>query len=418
MKTNFDNNWIRLPANEMASSLVDMRRHLHRHPELAFQEVETAAYVAAKLKEWGYEVQTGIAGTGVVGVLHGQKERADYPWRVVALRADMDALPVQEQNSCDYASENEGVMHACGHDVHMAVALGVAKLFATRQQDFRGTLKMIFQPAEEGPGGAQGMIEAGVLQNPKVEYVLGGHVWPGVPVGSIAVQPGPMMAAADKWELTIQGRGGHGAEPHLCIDPIAIGAQVVTALQQVVSRINNPLEPAVLSVGMFQGGTRDNIIADTVYLAGTLRTFSPENRVRLKAAIGGVIGGICASFDATYQLQFSTGYPTTLNDERMTAALVASAEYILGADRVQTKMNPGMPAEDFSYFAQQIPAVYMRLGITDETHGVYPLHHNCFDVHEDAMVVGVQVYARAIVDLFQHGTDLASRIEEDYEVRR
>lgn len=390
---------IRALAESIQPQMVEWRRHFHRHPELGFQEKETAAFIAGVLKELGYQVQTGVVETGVVGVLLGRQGHG----RTVALRADMDALPVQEASDGAAVSQNPGVMHACGHDLHMATMLGAAAMLAKLKDKFPGAVKMIFQPAEEGPGGAEPMIEQGVLKNPPVDFILGGHVWPGVPVGSIAVQAGPVMAASDTWYLSIKGRGGHGAQPHLCIDPIAIGAEVVSTLQQIVSRTNNPQDPVVLTVGQFNGGTRHNIIANEVTMSGTLRTFSELNRDRIPPLMEAIIAGICTPFGAEYDLEIQRGYPATVNHERLTELLIASARTVLGEPNVITKLEPAMPAEDFSYFANAVPGVYLRLGISDGVKGIYPLHHNQFDANEEALKTGAMVFVQTALDLILQG---------------
>jgi len=382
-------------AHEYQAQMVTWRRYIHQHPELGFEEHQTAAYIASALTELGLEVTTGVAQTGVVAVLHGNAGSG----KVVALRADLDALPVTELGDTPYKSQNPGVMHACGHDSHMAVVLGAAAVLAKLKDKIPGSVKFIFQPAEEGPGGAEPMIEAGVLQNPSVDYVLGGHAWPDVAVGKIEVQPGPMMAASNSWKMLITGRGGHGAEPHRCIDAIAIAAQVVVSLQQVISRTNDPQEPSVLSVGMFHAGTRANIISETAELSGTIRTFSDANRMRIRKLIDEIAAGICAPYGASYEIEFADSFGATINDDALTAKVIRSAEKVLGEAMVSTKMKPSMAAEDFACYAREVPSCYLRIGINDGTRGIYPLHHNCFDLAEEALATGAMVMVQATVDL-------------------
>ncbi|MCL2548877.1 MAG: M20 family metallopeptidase [Symbiobacteriaceae bacterium] len=382
-------------ALEYQDQMISWRRHLHQHPELGFQETNTAAYLSDLLGELGYQVQTGVAGTGVVGLLHGALGNG----KVVALRADMDALPVQELAEAEYRSRNPGVMHACGHDSHMAFTLGAAAILANLKDKLHGSIKIILQPAEEGPGGAQPMIEEGVLQHPIVDYVLGGHAWPDLAVGKVELQGGPMMAASNSWKMKITGRGGHGAEPHRCSDAIAIAAQIIVTLQQIVSRTNDPQDPAVFTVGMFQAGTRANIIAETAELSGTMRTFNDANRSRIQRLIAEIAEGICKPFGATFELEFADGFGATINDDDLAARVVKSAQKILGEAMVSTRMKPSMAAEDFACFAQQVPSCYLRLGVNDGIRGIYPLHHNRFDIAEEALVTGAMVMAQAAVDL-------------------
>ncbi|MCL2497813.1 MAG: M20 family metallopeptidase [Symbiobacteriaceae bacterium] len=377
--------------------MIRWRRHLHQYPELGFEEVETGRYLAEALTALGYQVTEGIAKTGVVGLLQGEGAAG----KVVAIRADMDALPVTELSEVAYASRHPGKMHACGHDTHMAMVLGAAAVLASLKASLKGSIKIIFQPAEEGPGGAIPMIAAGVLENPAVDYILGGHAWPGIPVGQIALQAGPMMASSTGFNITIRGRGGHGAEPHKCIDAVALGAQVVVALQQIISRTNDPQEPAVVTVGQFNAGTRSNIIAETAELRGTLRTFNTANRDRILDLIQKVASGVCEPYGAVADMgpRRSAGLDVTANDAALTARVLTSAEAILGESNVITKFKPSMGGEDFCYFAHKIPGCYIFIGVTGESQGTYPIHHNRFDIDEEALRYGAMLFAQAAVDL-------------------
>lgn len=378
---------------------VSLRRQIHQNPELGFQEFQTAALVEKTLKQYGWEVRSGVAGTGVVGLLRGSSEGP-----TVAIRADMDALPIQELNDVPYRSQNEGVMHACGHDVHTASLLGTAMVLSRLQSSLKGNVKLIFQPAEEGPGGALPMINEGVLENPKVDVIFGAHVWHDVPAGKIAAQSGPIMAAPDSFVITITGRGGHGAQPHLCIDAIAIAAQVINGLQHIVSRLSNPLDPVVLTIGKMVGGVRGNVIAEKVVMDGTLRTLNQATRTQCKKWIEEQVASVCEFYGAQHEVRFTDAYDITISDDEVTDFLIQSARKILGQEQVLTKLEPSMGAEDFSFFMKDIPGVYFRLGIQDEDK-VHPIHHNRFDVNEEVLRVGMKVFSQAVIDILEGGAE-------------
>ncbi len=384
-------------AHEYYPKVVALRRFIHQNPELGFQEHVTADLVAKTLKEAGWEVQTGVAGTGVVGLLRG-----NLPGPTVALRADMDALPIQEMNDTPYRSQKDGVMHACGHDAHTAVLLGTALMLSDMKSSLKGNVKVLFQPAEEGPGGAIPMIQAGVMQNPKVDIIFGAHVWHDVPVGKIAAMPGASMAAPDTFDITIMGRGGHGAQPHLCIDAIAIAAQIINGLQQIVSRRSNPVDPVVLTIGKFVGGVRGNVIAEKVVMDGTLRTLKESTRTQCKQWIQEHVKAICDLYGAKGTVRFTDAYDVLSSDEQATALLVSSAVKILGVENVWTTMEPSMGGEDFSFFMKEIPGVFFRLGIGDAEH-IYPIHHNRFDINEEALLTGMKVFVQTVLDTMEGG---------------
>jgi len=386
-------------AERYHQEMITWRRQFHQHPELGFQEAETAAYIVAVLTKLGLEVESGIAKTGVVATL-----RSGKPGKTIALRADMDALPVLEQNEVPYRSQNQGVMHACGHDAHMAIVLGAAAVLTELKEQLVGNIKFIFQPAEEGAegtfGGAKPMIEAGVLQNPEVAHVLGAHVWPGLPVGTAAIKEGPVMASSTGWDLTVTGKGGHGAVPHLSIDSIAIASQIVVALQQIVSRTCNPMEPAVFTVGQFNAGTRHNIIAETAELSGTLRTFNRATKERILKLAADIASNIAAPFGATCNFRTKVGgVDPTVNDAQLAAKVIASAHTILGEGKVITKFDSSMGGEDFSYFDQAVPSCYFFIGVSSDKVDPFPIHHGRFDIDEKALYYGALVFAQATVDL-------------------
>ena len=376
--------------------IVEQRRELHRHPELAFEEVQTSAAVQAWLAGLGFELETGIGKTGVIARLRGSK-----PGRTIALRADMDALPIQEANEFAFKSEHAGKMHACGHDAHTAMLLGVASVLAERKGSFAGEVRFVFQPAEEGHGGAKPMIEGGALDG--VDVILGQHMGPHHPTGTIAVSRGAAMAAADFWSLTIHGKGGHGAYPHLSIDTIPIASQVVMALQTIVSRSVDPLASAVVTVGTFRGGFRNNVIAPSVEMTGTVRTLDPLLRKQMPERVERIVRGICEAHGATYTLAYTLNYPPTINHDAPTRFLESIARACVGADNVKI-VEPSMGGEDFAFYLEKIPGVFYWLGCrapgrTETAH----LHSPLFDLDEDSLVHGVHVMASAALAYLENG---------------
>ncbi|HEY7030896.1 MAG TPA: amidohydrolase, partial [Thermomicrobiales bacterium] len=352
---------LRHDVDEILPGVVADRRHLHQNPELGYQEVKTAAFVADRLRALGVEdVRTGIAKTGVTGLIKGTGS-GPGAGKVVLLRADMDALPIQEQNEVDYHSTVPGTMHACGHDAHTAMLLGTTRLLLERRDRFAGTVKVLFQPAEEGGAGARVMIGEGVLDDPRVDAAFGIHVAQEEPVGTVSVRPGPMMAAADRFTIVVKGKGGHGAQPHLCIDPIAVGAQLVTALQTIVSREVDPTEPAVVTVGAFRAGEAANVIPDTAELRGTVRSFNPAVREQLATRIQELVRGVAAAMRAEVEINYAPGYPPTVNDPAMTDFTLGVLAEVVGADNV-LPAPLHMSAEDFSYFLEAVPGCFWFVG--------------------------------------------------------
>lgn len=383
---------IRQAIQSLQEQLVEWRRHLHRFPELGFREHLTAAFVQEKLSAWGIHHQGGIAGTGILATLSGHK-----PGPVFAIRADMDALPIQEENEVPYCSTHDGIMHACGHDGHTAIALGTAYYLSQHPETFCGTIKIIFQPAEEGPGGAEPMIAAGVLKNPDVESIIGLHLWNNLPLGTVGVRSGPLMAAVELFDCTIQGRGGHGAMPQQTVDAVVVGAQVVTALQSIVARNVNPLEAAVVTVGKFQAGSAHNVIADTADLSGTVRYFNPALGDLLPKRIEAVIAGVCQSYGATYQLNYYKLYPPVINDDGITNLIRTAAESVVETPAGITPECQTMGGEDMSYFLQEVPGCYFFLGSANpERDLAYPHHHPRFDFDERALGMGVELFVRCV----------------------
>lgn len=376
---------IRSAANDLSSWLVEVRRHIHANPELSFEEKETAAYVASHLREMGIPFKENVGGYGIVAEI-GQGGKC------IALRGDMDALPILETNEVAYASKNEGVMHACGHDVHTTCMLGAARILKENEQLLTGTVRILFQPAEERiPGGASLMIADGVLKNPDVEFIFGQHVFPDMEVGNVGFKGGKYMASADEIHLKIHGKGGHAALPNKGIDTILVASNVVVALQQMVSRRAKPDMPTVVSIGKFIANGATNIIPDTVHIEGTIRTFDEEWRGELHGHIQKLVNGMCESMGATAELEIRKGYPFLENDESLTAWSKQIAEELLGAEHVHD-LPLRMTAEDFAYFAQEIPACFYRLGTSNTPKNIgAPLHTSRFNVDESALEIGVSL---------------------------
>lgn len=382
----------RTEAEALRKQLVSWRRDFHRHPELALQEHRSAGIVAEELQELGYVVETGIAKTGVVALLEG-----DAPGPVVMVRFDMDALPIPEANETDYVSQNPGVMHGCGHDGHMAIGLGLATLMARHRENLSGTLKLVFQPGEEGGDGAKMMVDEGVLESPRPDVALIGHLWNEKTVGTVNVTSGAVMAAAEKWACTVQGKGGHGALPHQTIDPIVAASHVVTALQTVVSRNVSPLETAVVTVGSFQGGDAFNVIPDRVDLTGTIRTYDPDVREDVLRRVTEVTEHAAAACGATVDLEINHLTPAVVNDPQVVEVVREAAEAVVGSQNVGSGERT-MGSEDAAYFTQQVPGCYFFVGSANPERGLDAPHHNPhFDFDEDALPIAVAVMAKAVV---------------------
>ena len=385
---------VRLEIRSLQPQLVEWRRRLHQQPELGFQEKLTSEFVSQKLQEWGIEHQTGIAQTGIVAIIKGGKIDSG---KVLAIRADMDALPIQELNEVPYKSQHDGVMHACGHDGHTAIALGTAYYLQSNRQNFAGTIKIIFQPAEEGPGGAKPMIEAGVLKNPDVDAIIGLHLWNNLPLGTVGIRAGALMAAVECFKCTILGKGGHGAMPHQTIDSIVVAAQIVNALQTIVSRNVDPIDSAVVTVGELHAGTKVNIIPDTARMSGTIRYFKPDLKGFFKKRIEQIIAGICQSFGASYDLEYWELYPPTINDAGMAEFVRSQAEQVIETPLGVVPECQTMGGEDMSYFLQAVPGCYFFLGSANPAKDLaYPHHHPRFDFDETALPMGVEIFVRCV----------------------
>ena len=381
-----------VPLKSVAEQVVLDRRHLHMHPEVRFQEVETSKFVAERLRAHGLQVQTGIAQTGVVGTLRGGK-----PGKVVLLRADMDALPIQEESDKPYRSTRPGVMHACGHDGHTAILLAVARLLSSRPDPLPGNVVLCFQPAEERPpGGAIKMIEDGVMDNPKVDAVFGLHLT-SQPVGTVGMRPGASQASADTFRAEIRGVGGHAARPHMTVDPVLIAANVVTTLHTIVSREVDPLQSAVITVGTIQAGTVANVIPMTATMSGTVRTLDEAVRQKLAKRIQETIVGIARAMGGDATVDYAFGYPVMVNDPEMTDFVRSVAHEVVGEERTRYNGPPTMPSEDVGRFIDLATGCYFKVGILNEAKGITVANHNPgFDIDEDALPVGVAMLVRIV----------------------
>lgn len=382
-------------AATIAPRLIEIRRHIHSHPELSGQEYKTAAYVAGVLSTCGLQVEELVGKTGVVGELH---TGGNDP-RILAIRADMDALPIQERADLEFASRQVGIMHACGHDVHTTVGLGTAMVLAQLGEAIPGAVRFLFQPAEETAQGASWMIRDGVMDN--VSAVFGLHTYPTILGGSIGVRYGALTAAADDIEVTIMGESGHGARPHEAIDAIWIASQVVTTLQQAISRTQNPLRPVVLTFGQIQGGRAPNVIADHVKLSGTVRSLHPETRENLPNWIEQIVANVCQPYGAKYDINYRRGVPSVINDHFLTQITESAAAEAWGGDRLEILQEPSLGAEDFALYLEHAPGTMFRLGVGYPDRPNYPLHHPKFQVNESAILTGVVTLAYSAYKYWQ-----------------
>jgi len=380
---------IKALAKQYSPSLIDIRHHLHAHPELSYQEFETSQFIQQQLKklEIPFEIK---ATTGVVGLIEGKNPGK----RVVALRADIDALPIKEENDVPYRSQNDGVMHACGHDVHTTCLLGAARILNELRSEWEGTVKLIFQPGEEkNPGGASLLIKEGVLENPKPSAIFGLHVHPGLAIGKMSFRSGKVMASADELYATIKGKGGHAAAPHLCIDPVLIASHLIISLQQIVSRNNNPHNPTVLSITSVQGGSTTNVIPNEVKLKGTFRAMDEEWRFKAHELIRKMSTDLVHSMGGEIDLLIDVGYPSVYNNEVLNEATRKKAEDFIGKSNVE-ETEPRMGAEDFGYYTQLIPGCFYRLGVMNKEKGIVSgVHTPTFNIDESAIEIGMGMMA-------------------------
>lgn len=381
---------IRQKALEYFPEVQAIRHHIHSHPELSFEEYNTSAFVSQKLTEWGIPHQSGIAGTGVVGLIEGKNPTK----KCIALRADMDALPIKELNDVPYKSQNDGVMHACGHDVHTSCLLGIARILNDMKNDWEGTVKLIFQQGEEKlPGGASLLIAAGVLENPRPEAIFALHVYPHLPSGTVGFRVGQYMASTDEIYITIEGKGGHAALPHQAVDPIAIAAQVITGLQQVISRKGNPIIPSVLTFGKIEAGFTTNVIPDKLELWGTFRTMNEEWRAKAHKYITEFTEKTCEAYGAKAIVNIPQGHATLYNDPVVTAQAESWAKAYLGDANVK-ELDIRMAGEDFSFYTQHMPGCFFRIGTNRNNEEFTASVHNArFNIDEEAMKTGVGTMA-------------------------
>jgi len=375
-------------VNKIEDKLIEIREHFHKYPELSFQEVETSKKIAEILQELKLdEVHTGIAKTGVIGVLRGNESG-----KTLAIRADIDALPIQEENDVPYKSQNNGVMHACGHDAHITTSIGTAMILSKMRDKIKGNIKFIFQPAEEIGGGAKLMVDEGVMEN--VDAIVGLHVWTGLDVGTIGIKAGPDMASAYRFEISVKALGGHGAMPHLTADPIVASAQIINALQTIASRSIDPLKPIVLSICKIEGGSAFNIIPSEVRMEGTLRTLEDEVSTKALDKINQILNGVAQTMGVECKFNCDDLFPALSNDPSVVELIKKAGVAVLGSDKV-LDAEPSMGSEDFSFFAKKVPGAMLRLGVADKEKGITsPVHRATFDINPKALSIGVTVMSQ------------------------
>ena len=377
---------------KIKNTIIETRRDIHKHPELSFQEIRTSNLIAKKLKKYGLEVIGNIGKTGVIGILKGKNKG-----KTIALRADMDALPIQETGDISYKSVNQGIMHACGHDAHIAILLGAAEVLSKMKNKIYGEVRFIFQPAEEGYAGAKYMIEDGAIEN--VDEIYGLHVWNYQKSGTIGIQSGPVMAAADIFTITINGIGGHGATPQGTIDSIIVSSYLIQAFQTIVSRNTNPLESTVVTVGQINGGNNFNIIADQIILKGTTRAYTEKNRTLIKKRMADICKGVEKTFGANITLNYKDGYPPVINNEKATNKLKNAAKKIVPKGIIPPYLSMG--GEDFSYFLNEIPGCFFFLGSSPKDRKLFstPQHCSNYDIDEDVMLIGSSIFVELALNI-------------------
>jgi len=393
-----DKAYIKEKIMEMKSWLSEVRRDFHMNPELSEEEFRTHEKIKYYLKEMGIEYLTYEGQNAVVGLIKG-----DFPGKTVAIRADMDALPIEEKNSVDYKSKKEGVMHACGHDAHITILLGVAKVFSELKTNLHGNIKLLFQPAEETVGGADLMVKSGCMMNPTVDYVIGLHVMPHLECGLIESKHGALNSATDEIIINIKGKSAHGAYPDLGIDGILIAGHVITALQGITSRSVSPLDSVVLTIGKINGGTKNNIIADEVTMSGTLRTINPKTREMVKDKIRNLVEGICTSFGGEGKITINAGYEALINSNSVVDVIINTTEEIFGKEKFILREKPSLGAEDFSYFLNEASGAFYHLGCANHEKNINsPLHTACFDIDEECLPLGVMMHTFISLNLLSN----------------
>jgi len=380
-------------VKKIEEDIIEFRHHLHQYPELGYEEFNTAKLIAKTLNKSDLKVNDDIYATGVSALLEGQEKN-----KTVLLRADMDALTVQEKTNLPYASKKDGIMHACGHDVHSAIVLGAAVVLKELEKDLLGNVKFVFQPAEEQEGGAVGMIENGVLKNPKVDAAFGLHVWGSAKKGTVEIKYDSMMASPDKFLIKIIGAGGHAANPHQCIDPIIISTEVIQEFQNIISRKVDPTEPAVISVCHLEGGNTHNVIPDEVILEGTVRTLTEEVRYKIPKIMEKILENITGIYGADYDFNYEYSFPPLINNCEMTDLVKSSAVKVMGDKNVIELKNPNLGGEDFAYFAKEVPSSYFYLGIAPSKDEIIKHHHSNFYVDDDVIEDGIAILVQAVFD--------------------
>lgn len=393
-------------AKNLAPRLIEIRRHIHAHPELSGEEYQTSAYVAGVLSSCGLHVTESVGKTGVIGELSGKNTDN----RVLAIRTDMDALPIQERTNLEFASLNPGIMHACGHDVHTTLGLGTAMVLSQLPESLPGNMRFLFQPAEEIAQGARWMVNDGVMSG--VNAIFGVHVLPSIPAKTVGIRYGALTAAADDLEIIIQGESGHGARPHQAIDAIWIASQVITTLQQAISRTQNSLHPVVLTIGEIEGGRAANVIADRVRMLGTVRSLHPDSHADLPNWIENIVTHICDTYGAKCQVNYNRGVPSVQNDPKLTQLLESACREACGNEQVQILNEPSLGAEDFSLYLEKVPGCMFRLGVGIPEQKNYPLHHPLFDIDESAIITGVVALAYTAYKYYQDKEE-GTRNEEE-----
>ncbi len=385
---------IKQNSSDILNEIVLIRRKVHQFPELGFKEIKTSSLISSYLEKLGLKVTKGIAGTGVIGLLEGATSGS-----TVAIRADMDALPILEENDLQYASANKGLMHACGHDVHISIALGAAHILSKNRDKFKGNVKFIFQPAEEGLGGAEIMINEGVLSNPEVDAIIALHVSPGIKSGQISISPGPVMASPVEFEIEITGKGGHAAQPQNTIDPIVIGSNIINLFQTIVSRNIDPLKSAVLSVTSFQAGTTFNIIPSTATIKGTVRCFDPLLHQEISRKMNAIISSVTGAMGANYTFNYNPSYPPVINSKEVVDLIVEASSKVIPEENIILNNQASMLAEDFSYYLNSVPGALFNLGCTHPNAKHFEnLHSSKFIVDESCIATGMEIFAQTVFD--------------------
>jgi len=381
-------------SSDILSEIVSLRRTIHKEPELGFKEFKTSALVANYLNSLGLKVTKGIAGTGVIGLLEGSS-----PGKTIAIRADMDALPILEETNLPYASSNPGIMHACGHDVHMSIVLGTANILSKLKNQIKGNVKFIFQPGEEGLGGAKKMIDEGALKNPEVDAIIALHIAPNCKTGQISISSGPVMASPSEFAIEIKGRGGHAAEPQKTIDPIIIGANIINLLQTIVSRNKDPLKSAVLSVTSFQAGNAFNIIPSNAYIKGTVRTFDPLLDEEISKRMLAIISSVTGAMGAEYSFNYRKSYPPVVNNKEIVNLIVNASSKVIDGENIILNEQASMLAEDFSYYLTEVPGALFNLGSSDPSCIHFEnLHSSKLVVDENCISVGMEIFSQTVID--------------------